>query len=579
MFGRFGQTSWLVQLTPATLKKDLFAGLTGASIVLPQAVAFATIAGLPPEYGFYTAMVPPVVAALTGSSWHAVSGPTTAISILVFGALAGNLSPGSPEFIAAAISLTFMVGAIQLLLGLARLGLLINFVSHSVMVGFITGAAVLIGFGQLQHILGVTLPRPEYFGEFIWALGQNILDVDRTTVITGVLTLAVGIGIRHWLPSWPNYLIALIAGTVFSAVMMRSGHVLPVVGSVNPALPSPEWPSMDRTVVSNYGAAALAIALVGLLEALSVARAIALRSDQPIDGNREVIGQGAANLVGSFFQCYPSSASFTRSGVNFDSGAKTPLAAIFAAVFLLIILQFVSPLFALVPIAAMGGLILLVAWRLIDFREIRHIATTSKSEAFIALATFLTTLLINLEFSIYVGVLLSIVFFIRRAARPFVTIGAPDPSTPRRMFRDAREHGLEECPQIMVTALDGPLFFGSVETLRKTFRKLEQERPQQRHMLLVVKGVGEIDMPGADLLIEEALRRRARGGAFHLLTRTPRMISRLARFKVMRVLTRQNIHLSKGDALAEMVPHVDPAVCATCEVRIFRECADQAQGM
>ena len=295
-------------------------------------------------------------------------------------------------------------------------------------------------------------------------------------------------------------------------------------------------------------------------------------SGQDISSNREFAGQGVSNIVGRFFQCYPGSASFTRSAVNYDAGAQTPLSAIFAALFLFLILLLVAPWFSLVPIPAMAGVIILVAWRLIDVREIRHIVTTSGTETWIALVTFATALFVDLEFSIYTGVLLSLGLFLNGTSKPHIGIGAPDPNSPNRMFKQAESNGLTECPQLLITRLDGPLYFGSVEFIRRQFRRLEVQRPNQKHMIFIVKGIGEIDMPAADLLIEESLRRHRRGGSFHLQTKTPRTISKLARYKVMPHITKKHVHLSKGVAVAEAVPLLDRSICDSCTARVFLEC-------
>lgn len=577
-----GNRSWLPdwarQVTGRSLAADAMAGLTGATIVLPQGVAFAAIAGLPPEYGFYTAMVAAVVAAFAGSSWHSVTGPTTAISALVFGALADTLVPATPDYIAAAISLAAMVGTIQIAFGLGRLGALVDFVSHSVMVGFIAGAAIIIGLSQMRSILGLDIGQPESLVALAAALAGHLPDLHGPSLVVALVTLATGVLVRWWHPAWPHYILALAAGTTAGWFAGGAAAGLDTVGSIAAVAPSIRPPPLSLEVVRDFGSAAAAIAIVGLLEALSVGRALAARSGQAFDGNREILGQGLANLVGGFFHCFPASASFTRSGVNLDAGARTPLAAVLASGFLFVILQLVAPWFTHVPDAAIGAVILLVAWRLIDFRAIRHLLKTSGSEAFIAASTFLATLLVSLEVSIYVGVFLSFVFFARSASRPHIGVGAPNPTTPRRRFGEVADENLRECPQLMITRLDGPLFFGSVEHVRRQFRRFEVDRPSQTHMLFVVKGVGEIDMPGAELLIEEAKRRHARGGSFHLQTRTPRTISKLARFRVMRSLTKQRIHLSKGDAIAEIVPMLDPVVCATCTARVFKECPMPAGG-
>lgn len=567
---------WADRVSARTVKADAIAGLTGATLVLPQGVAFAAIAGLPPVYGFYTAMVTPVVAALTSSSWHAVSGPTTAISALVFGALAGTLAPGTPAFATAAIALAFMVGVIQLALGLARLGALVDFVSHSVMTGFVAGAAILIALSQIDSALGLDLPRPESLGEFALGLLESLPDLQWRALAIASLAFASGLLIKRFLPAWPNYLIALFLATLLSLGLGGENAGIATIGRIDSVTPSFALPQLSFNLVRDFGSASVAIAIVGLLEAMSVARAIALKSGQMIDGNKEFVGQGLSNIAGSFFRCYPGSASFTRSGVNYDSGAQTPLSAIFAALFLFLILLLVAPYFAYVPIAGMAGVILLVAVRLIDLREIRHILSTSRSETAIAAVTFGSALLIDLEFAIYAGVLLSLGLFLKGSAQPFVGVGAPDPGTPTRMFKNAAENNLAECPQLVVSRLDGPLYFGSVEHVRRTFRRFETERAAQKHMIFIVKGVGEIDMPGADLLIEEAERRAKRGGSFHLQTKTPRTLSKLARFKVMAALGRDRIHLSKRDAIAGVFPMLDPEVCRTCPARVFNECPSVA---
>lgn len=370
----FARPDWFSRVTPQSLRKDVFAGLTGATIVLPQGIAFASIAGLPPEYGFYTAMVPPVVAAFCGSSWHAVSGPTTAISALVFGTLAGLYTVGSPAFIEAAIVMALFVGIIQFVLGVVRLGSLVNFVSHSVMVGFITAAAVLIQISQIRHAFGLNLPRPEHLFEFIGVFISEIDHIDPAATLIAVTSLIVAIAVKALRPSWPNYLIALVAGTGLFLTMNGTGQQVATIGTINAVIPNFQLPALTSSHVRDLTSPAFAIALVGLLEAMSISRGIAMRSGQQVDTNREFIGQGASNIVGSLFHSYPSSASFTRSGVNYESGAETPLSAVFAAVFLLAILLFVSPVFVLVPIPAMAGVIMLVAWRLIDFPEIRRIS-------------------------------------------------------------------------------------------------------------------------------------------------------------------------------------------------------------
>lgn len=571
----FGMPDWVSKITWSTLRDDMFAAFTGATIVLPQGIAFAAIAGLPPEYGFYTAMITPIIAALFGSSWHTVSGPTTAISALVFAALAGGHTPGSPEFIQAVILLTFLVGIFQLILGIAHLGALVDFVSHSVMTGFITGAALLIGLSQVRHAIGLDLPRPEDLSEFLIKLWESWPDANLNSMIIAFTALAVGILSKKFLPKLPNYLIAIGAGTGVYYLLGWTELDVKTIGVIPSVVPSFDMPAFSFGEMRDLASPAFAVAVVGLLEAMSISRAIGLRSGQDIDANREFTGQGLSNIAGSFFNCYAGSASLTRSGINYEAGAKTPLSAVFAAIFLLVILLFVADYFRYVPIPAMAGVIILVAWKLVDLKEIRHLFATSKTEVWIAGVTFAASLLFDLEFAIYAGVLLSLALFLNKSSRPRIAVGAPDPTTKTRKFTNAERADLPECPQLVMARIDGPLYFGSVEFVRRKFRSIEHERPEQKHMMLIVKGIGEVDLPGGELLIEEAQRRHKRGGSFHLQTTTPRTISKLGRFKVMEALTKHHIHLSKGEAIAEIVPMLDENICANCTARIFYECAGQ----
>lgn len=563
---------WLPLVNRDSLRADAWAGLTGATIVLPQGIAFAAIAGLPPVYGFYTAMVVPIVAALFGSSWHLVSGPTTAISALVFAALSGQYVVGSNEFIRAAIALAFLVGVFQLVMGLARLGALVDFVSHSVMVGFTAGAAILIGLSQIRHALGIQLPRPEQLFEFASALPLAWVQTNWRAALIAVVAIVVAMAVKSWRPTWPNYLLALAAGSVVGLVLDAKGNKVELVGEINGVLPAFDLPLISFSEAQALAQPAFAIALIGLLEAVSIARAMALKAGQDLDSNQEFVGQGLSNMAGGLFHCYPASGSFTRSGVNYEAGARTPLSAIFAAVFLGIILLFVASWFAYVPIPAMAGIILVVAYKLIDFKELRHIFSTSKAETTIVLGTFFTTLLIDLEFAVYAGVILSVMFFVSKTSRPMVAIGAPDPSRPMRTFRDASMFNLKECPQIVVAKIDGPLYFGSVEHVRRRFRAIERARPRQKHMLFVTSGTGEIDLAAAELMIEEAQRRKARGGSFHVQSKTPKAIMRFDKFHVPEALPGGHTHVSKHDAIIEMVSMLDKSICATCTARIFREC-------
>ena len=567
---------WLSAVTQASLKADAFAGLTGAAIVLPQAVAFAAIAGLPPEYGLYTAMVPPVIAGLFGSCMVMVSGPTTAISAVVFSALAGMAEPGSPEFVQRAILLALLVGVIQLALALMRAGRLAGFVSHSVMVGFTAAAALLIAVSQLGPAIG--LPPVQAHGILDRALGVagRLHLFDPAAGIAAAVTLLSVILFRLYLPRWPGFLIAIILGTLSTQAMGDMAANLTYVGALPSAYPVFGLPGLGGTDLAGLMEAAFAIALIGLLEAIAIGRSLSHRTRQDFSANREVLGQGLSNLVGGLFHCYPSSGSFTRSGVNLESGASTPFSAIFAALFLVAMVALFRPFVGLVPIASIAGLILYVAFRLPDFGVIWHIIRSSRTETGIAAITFLVGLAVNLEFAIYIGTFSSLAVFLGRSANPDLAVGAPDPSARQRKIRNARLFNLPECPATLIVRLDGPLFFGSVDALNAKFRQLARRHPEQVNLILILQGVGEVDLPGVELIETEVDRRRAAGGDVFVVVHYPPLAKKLRRFGLFRICGEDRVFDNKGAAIAAAVANVPDDRCAKCRTRVFAECAGRA---
>ena len=563
---------WVGLINQQTLRADAAAAFTNAAVVLPQAIAFAAIAGLPPQYGLYAAMVTPVIAAIFGSSWHLISGPTTAISVVIFATLSSIHEPGSAEYIQAVLTITLLAGLFQLLMGLARLGQLVSLVSHSVMVGFTAGAAILIALSQVSGFLGQKLPRPEDIDAFFTAIWRALPDIDPYVFSIALGTLLVTALCKKFWPRLPNYLIGLIFGGGLAYALDAESHGVQFVQSVATGIPQFAAPGFSLESLRELSSGAFALALIGLLEAVSIARAIALKSKQPLDSNQEIIGQGLSNIGGSFFSAYLGSGSFTRSALNYESGARTPMAALLSALFLFIILVLISPFIELIPIPAMSGLIMLVAWKLIDFKEIKHVLTSSASETVVLLSTFFAVVAIDLEFAIYVGVILSLSIFLRRSMKPGLPINVPNAKVRGRPFMSPILWNLPECPQAVFARLQGSLYFGAVEFVEKEFRRIAEERPGQKHFGLMLDGAVGVDLAGADLLIQEAKRREARGGQLYIGVRYPPIRRQLARFHVPREIGRKHIFRRKTEMLPKLVANLDLDICATCTTRVFREC-------
>ena len=560
---------WQLRVDSGALRSDLFAALTGAAIVLPQAIAFASIAGLPPVYGLYSAMVTPVVAALCGSSRIVVSGPTTAVSALVFAALAPRYVPGSPEWIGAALTLTVLVGAIQLAIGLARFGRFLTFVSSPVINGFSAGAAILIALSQLGDVLGVSLPHLGSPAAFLSQLVTALPEAVPGSVLVAGVTFATALLFRFFAPGLPGYLLALGLGGL---VNWGFGLGTKAVGAIPSILPTPAVPDLALGSAMPLAQPALAIAIVGLMQSVTVARLYAHRRDEHLDGNREIIGQGISNLIGPFFSAYAGSGSLTRTAVNQEAGARTPLAAVFASFALIAILFLIAPLFSALPIPAMAAVIILVAWRQIGFAEFCRLARQSRRDALIFFITFSAALAVGLEFAVFAGVLLSLALFLNDSINAELELTAPDQNRPNHSFHNVR-HGGPECPQLLFGRLNGPLYFGVVENLRQTLRRIERERPGQQHLVLKLTGIGQLDLAGAELLIEEARRRSARGGRLYLTSRYIPLLDKMRQYGVVDALADENIFSHRHDAIAAIVPHqLDLTICATCPARIFREC-------
>jgi len=565
--------NWFKLINKDTLKADMIAGITGAVIVLPQGVAFATIAGLPPEYGLYTAMVTPIIAALFGSSHHLVSGPTTAISIVIFSAVSNHASPGTPEFISIALTMTFLAGVYQLAFGLARLGALVNFVSHTVVIGFTAGAAILIATSQMKHILGINIPKGESFIHTWMDIFSSIGDSNGYLILIAIATLLTALAIKKWLPKIPNLLIGMVVGSFIAYALRDTGADIKLVGEIPGQFPPISTPDFSLDTIKALAPEAFAVALLGLIEAVSISRAVATKSNQRINSNQEFIGQGASNIVGSFFSSYAGSGSFTRSGINYEAGAKTPMSAIFAAIFLLLIVLLIAPLTAYLPVAAMGGVILLVAYNLIDLHHIEMILKNSRSEATILIVTFLSTLFLELEFAIYMGVLLSLVFFLKKTSTPEIpTLSINiDPKTNKRCFMNINKKPMKQCPQLKIIRIDMSIYFGSINHIQDRISHIAEN---ERIYNIMIDGtrINFIDLAGAEALVSENKILKQHGGGLYFVGLKSSVYEFVAKACFVKKIGADHFYDSKSSAIAGIYKKLDRDICSTCQSQIFREC-------
>ncbi len=567
--------AWFPAVNRGTMRDDMMAGLTGAIVVLPQGVAFATIAGMPPEYGLYAGMVPAIIAALFGSSRHLVSGPTTAASIVLLSSLSIYAPPGSAEFVTLALTLTFMVGVLELALGLARMGALVNFISHSVIVGFTAGAAILIAAKQLKHFFGIDMSGGGHLHDILWNFAQQITVINPYVVTVALITLLSGIAVKRWLPKVPYMIAAMLLGSLASVLITAgfgeaAAHIA-TVGALPQSLPPLSAPDLSLHTIKNLAPATLAVTLFALTEAVSIGRSLAKRSGQRINGNQEFIGQGLSNIFGSFFSGYVATGSFNRSGLNYQSGAKTPLAAVFAGFLLMAIVLLVAPLAAYLPKAAMAGILFLVAWGLIDFKEIRHIIKSSKRETAVMAVTFFGALFLELELAIFAGVMLSLILYLERVSHPRIVSLAPDPRLHKHAF--SSDPTVTECPQLKFLRIDGSIFFGSINHVQEAFAQLRERNPRQKHLAIIAEGINFVDVSGGETLVEEARKRRDAGGALYLVNIKHGLWHSMERCGCLDAIGPNNVFQSKTAAVTGIYQKLDKSICAVCSKQVFRECA------
>ena len=573
---------WVRGVTPITLRADAMAGLLGAVLVLPQGIAFATLAGLPPEYGLYTAVVPCIIAALFGSSWHVMSGPTNANSLALFAMLSPLAVAFTPAYIQLALAITVMVGVMQWLIGTLRLGSLANFISPSALFGFTSGAALLIAVYALPDLLGLA-PAAEHGATAV--LRHVVLQAGHAQPVAlavAATTVAVALMVRRFRPQWPFMLIGLVGATALAWLWLHSpgrggvppSTVLRTVGNMATPWPRFELPHISWASVSELLGLAFALTIVALGQAISIAKAVAARSGQRIDANREFRGQGLSNIVGGFFSCYVSCGSMNRSMPNLQAGARTPLAAVFSALLLLALVAVSAPLLAQIPMAALAALLLLVAAALLDTARWRQLFRLSRTEFSVALATLVATVTIRLEMAILLGTLLSLMSFLYRTSRPAMRTMGFDGWGPERQFVVIADdkNALQECPQLKLLRMEGEVYFGATQHVADTLHHLRHMPHPQKHLLVMGKSMNFIDLAGAELWKAELNARRAMGGDLYFHRPRPEVIQMWKTIGFTRVLGPEHQFPDKRTAIATIFKRLDPQICQACTARIFWEC-------
>lgn len=490
--------------------RDLIAGLTVAAVAVPQAMAYALIAGIPPEYGLYTAIVMTALGSLFGSSAQLINGPTNAISIVVFSAIASlNMPANAPNIVEAVFLLAILVGVIQIVIALLKLGDLTRYVSESVILGFMAGAGLLVALGQVQNLLGLHARGDGHLHLLhrFWLTISEGGPIQIHALVVGLGTIGIVVGLKALSQKMdiaiPDMLIALLFSSALVAILdwgesaQNQAPRVEVIGSIPRRLPEFYVPPARADWLHQLSGSALAIALLGLLEALAIAKSIAVRTLQKLDYNRQCLAEGLANLGGGFMQCMPGSGSLTRSAINFQAGAVTRWSGVIAAVAVAATLLLFAPWARYVPKPALAGILLVTAWRLVDRRRLLYCLRATRFDAGIALATAFAAIFISIEFSILIGTFLSFLFFVPRAARLLaheLVVG------PERVVRE-RQPDDPQCTKLALFSLEGELFFGAAPELEEHLEELKRRVDQGvRHIVLRLKRARNPDMVCLEIL-------------------------------------------------------------------------------
>lgn len=515
-----------------TLKADIIAGVTVALVLVPQSMAYAQLAGLPVYFGLYASFLPPMVAALFGSSRQLATGPVAVVSLMTAAAL-GPLAAGNPEgYLAYAMLLAFMVGVFQFCLGVFRLGVLVDFLSHPVVLGFTNAGALIIATSQLSKLFGVTVEKAEHHYETVYRVMEAAAQhTHMPTLWMGLLSLALLYGLKKYLPSIPNVLVAVVVTTLLSWYTGYQDAGGSVVGTIPEGLPGFSLPDFNWEIVSQLIATAITISLIGFMEAISIAKAMAARTRQRLDANQELIGQGLSNMVSGCFSGYPGSGSFSRSAVNINAGALTGVSSVVTGLVVGITLLWLTPLLYHLPQATLASVIVMAVINLIKFKPIIHAWKAQPHDGVVSVVTFVLTLAMapHLDKGIIVGVGLSIALFLYRSMRPRV---AELSRYPDNTMRDITVHNLPISDKIAIMRFDGELYFANAGYFESKVLSIVATRPDLKYIIIDAEGINQLDATGEEVLYH--LTSRLRGNGIELL------VARMKR-QFMQTLRRTNV--------------------------------------
>ncbi len=501
---------WLPQYRSSNVRGDVIAGLTVAMMLIPQAMSYAMLAGLPAIHGLYAGILPVLVYAILGTSRQLAVGPAAMVALLVSSGI-GGLGPMPPEtYVMLAIALAGMIGVIQLLMGLLKLGYLTNFMSHPVISGFTSAAAIIIIVSQLGHVLGVSLPRSENIFELLPILSALLDQANPATVGIGLSSFVIAVLLKRWAPKLPNSMLLLIGSTLVVWIFRFDQQGVSVVGHIPEGFPVLDVPNVTWLQMQQLLPTAMAIAFIGFIESIAVARKLARENRYDIVPNQELIGLGAANIVGSLFQAMPSAGGFGRSAVNNSAGANTQLASIITALFLGLSLIFLTPMFYYIPKAVLGVIIIVAVFGLVDVAEVKHLWKVKREDLVLLVFTFIATLVVGVKEGILIGITASLLWFLAKTTRPHFAVMGLIPGT--EDYRNVKRYAVECDPRILILRFDAQFYYGNVSFLKEKIREQQALMGSELQCIVIdACSINQLDSSADTALHELVVEGRERG--------------------------------------------------------------------
>jgi SulP family sulfate permease len=565
--------SWLQIYNKEKAIADLVAGLTVAVVLVPQGMAYAMLAGLPPVYGLYAGLVGAGIAALFGSSTQLSTGPVAIVSFLVLTSLAPLATPETTEYITLAILLALLVGIIQFAMGVFKLGFIMNFVSHSVIVGFSSAAAIIIASTQVPSLLGIKVEQHELVFETFFALAKAIPDTHIPTLAVGVASVIGILFLKRIHKMFPSALVVVVFSILASTYFNFKSMGISVVGAVPSGIPFPTLPELSFDSLFSLAGTAVIISVIGFMEAFAIAKALATKRKEKINVNQELIGQGLANMAVSFFKGYPVSGSFSRSAVNDAAGGMTGMSSVIVSIFVLLSLLFLAPYLYSLPKAVLASIVIIAVIGLIDIKKFKHLWHIDRNDGVVALTTFVAAFLLKPDYAIFIGIILSLVLFLRKSMQQHIAVLGR--VAERSAFADVREDKQAvACPLMVIVRPSQSIYFGNVERTLESIGAALKNNERAKVMIFDGESVSFMDASSIELFEHFIAEKQAAGMIFVFANIQQSVYQKLHTFGLVDLIGSDHFEIGKGNAIKRAVTELSKMHAGSCGTSAYLECAE-----